>query len=203
MFSLVLAYVFQERFSGALARRTRYERACCAGLRRGVRLLHIRHLCAQCVPGRNIACYFESAAVIVTLILLGRGLEARAKGRTGAAIERLIGLKAKSARVLREGAEVEIPLDEVLVGDIVLVKPGDKVPVDGQVIEGSSFVDKSMLTGEPTPVTKGIRANVVGGTINTTGSFSFRVAKTGADTALAQIIRMVKKRRARNCLSRR
>ena len=142
-------------------------------------------------PAGTSHVYFESAAVIVTLILLGRGLEARAKGRTGAAIERLIGLKAKSARVLREGAEVEIPLDEVLVGDIVLVKPGDKVPVDGQVIEGSSFVDESMLTGEPTPVTKGIGANVVGGTINTTGSFSFRVAKTGADTALAQIIRMV------------
>jgi P-type Cu+ transporter len=142
-------------------------------------------------PAGTSHVYFESAAVIVTLILLGRGLEARAKGRTGAAIERLIGLKAKSARVLREGAEVEIPLDEVLVGDIVLVKPGGKVPVDGQVIEGSSFVDESMLTGEPTPVTKGIGANVVGGTINTTGSFSFRVAKTGADTALAQIIRMV------------
>jgi P-type Cu+ transporter len=142
-------------------------------------------------PAGTSHVYFESAAVIVTLILLGRGLEARAKGRTGAAIERLIGLKAKSARVLREGAEVEIPLDEVLVGDIVLVKPGDKVPVDGQVIEGSSFVDESMLTGEPTPVTKGIGANVVGGTINTTGSFSFRVAKTGADTALAHIIRMV------------
>ena len=142
-------------------------------------------------PAGTSHVYFESAAVIVTLILLGRGLEARAKGRTGAAIERLIGLKAKSARVLREGAEVEIPLDEVLVGDIVLVKPGDKVPVDGQVIEGSSFVDELMLTGEPTPVTKGIGANVVGGTINTTGSFSFRVAKTGADTALAQIIRMV------------
>jgi len=142
-------------------------------------------------PAGTSHVYFESAAVIVTLILLGRGLEARAKGRTGAAIERLIGLKAKSARVLREWAEVEIPLDEVLVGDIVLVKPGDKVPVDGQVIEGSSFVDESMLTGEPTPVTKGIGANVVGGTINTTGSFSFRVAKTGADTALAHIIRMV------------
>ncbi|MGO9237243.1 MAG: heavy metal translocating P-type ATPase, partial [Methylocella sp.] len=142
-------------------------------------------------PAGTSHVYFESAAVIVTLILLGRGLEARAKGRTGAAIERLIGLKAKSAQVLREGAVVEIPLEEVLVGDIVLVKPGDKVPVDGQVVEGSSFVDESMLTGEPTPVTKGIGANVVGGTINTTGSFSFRVAKTGADTALAQIIRMV------------
>jgi len=142
-------------------------------------------------PAGTSHVYFESAAVIVTLILLGRGLEARAKGRTGAAIERLIGLKADSAQVLREGAVVEIPLEEVLVGDIVLVKPGEKVPVDGQVVEGFSFVDESMLTGEPTPVTKGIGANVVGGTINATGSFSFRVAKTGADTALAQIIRMV------------
>ena len=142
-------------------------------------------------PAGTSHVYFESAAVIVTLILLGRSLEARAKGRAGVAIERLLGLKAESAHVLREGAVVEIPLDEVLVGDIVLVKPGEKVPVDGQVVEGSSFVDESMLTGEPSPVTKGIGANVVGGTINTTGSFSFRVAKTGADTALAQIIHMV------------
>jgi len=142
-------------------------------------------------PAGTSHVYFESAAVIVTLILLGRSLEARAKGRAGAAIERLIGLKPKTARLLREGSVVEVPLEDVAVGDIVLVKPGEKVPVDGQVVEGSSFVDESMLTGEPRPVTKGVGANVVGGTINTTGSFSFRVAKIGADTVLAQIIRMV------------
>jgi len=135
--------------------------------------------------------YFESAAVIVTLILVGRTLEARAKGRAGAAIRRLIGLKAQSAFVLRDGAAVETPLDKVAVGDVVLVKPGEKIPVDGEVIEGSSYVDESMLTGEPLPVAKGVGAEVAGATINTTGSFSFKVTKTGADTALARIIRMV------------
>ncbi len=142
-------------------------------------------------PAGTSHVYFESAAVIVSLILLGRSLEARAKGRAGAAIERLIGLKAKTAWTLRNGALVEIPLDEVSVGDIVLVKPGEKVPLDGQVVEGSSYVDESMLTGEPAPVAKSVGAEVVGGTINATGSFSFRVEKTGADTALARIIRMV------------
>lgn len=137
--------------------------------------------------------YFESAAVIVTLILLGRTLEARAKGRTGAAIERLIGLEAKTARVIRQGTELEVPLEDVAVDDIVLVRPGEKVPADGRVVEGSSYVDESMLTGEPVPVLKRQGSKVVGATINTTGSFSFRVSKTGADTALAQIIRMVER----------
>ncbi len=135
--------------------------------------------------------YFESAAVIVTLILLGRTLEARAKGRAGAAIERLVGLKAQSAVVLRDGTPVEKPLDEVAVGDIVLVKPGEKIPVDGDVVEGFSFVDELMLTGESRPAPKGVGAHVVGASINTTGSFSFKVTETGADTALARIIRMV------------
>jgi len=142
-------------------------------------------------PAGTSHVYFESAAVIVTLILLGRSLEARAKGRTGAAIEHLIGLKPKTARVLRDGSLVDIALEDVTVGDIIVVKPGEKVPVDGQLVEGSSFVDESMLTGEPRPVIKVAGANVVGGTLNTTGSFSFRVTKTGADTVLAQIIHMV------------
>jgi Cu+-exporting ATPase len=142
-------------------------------------------------PAGTSHVYFESAAVIVTLILLGRTLEARAKGRAGAAIERLIGLAPKTARVMREGVAVETPIADVVVGDIVQVRPGERVPVDGEVIEGSSFVDESMLTGEARPVTKSIGAEVVGGTINTTGSFSFRVGKTGADTVLARIIRMV------------
>jgi Cu+-exporting ATPase len=144
-------------------------------------------------PAGTSNVYFESAAVIVTLILLGRSLEARAKGRTGAAVEHLIGLKPKTARVLRDGAPVDVALDDVVVGDVVLVRPGEKVPVDGQVTEGSSFVDESMLTGEPAPAAKGVGAEVVGGTINKTGSFSFRVGKTGADTVLAQIIRMVER----------
>lgn len=135
--------------------------------------------------------YFEAAAVIVTLILLGRYLEARAKGRASEAIKRLLGLQPKTARVLRHGAALELQIDEVRVDDVVLVRPGEKVPVDGEVVEGSSFVDESMITGEPIPVSKGVGAEVVGGTINKTGSFSYRATKVGADTLLAQIVRMV------------
>jgi Cu+-exporting ATPase len=144
-------------------------------------------------PAGTSEVYFESAAVIVTLILLGRTLEARAKGRTGAAIEHLIGLAPKTARVMRDGQPIDTAIAHVVVGDIVQVRPGEKIPVDGEVVDGASFVDESMLTGEPRPVTKGLGAEVVGGTINTTGSFSFRVRKTGADTVLAQIIRMVER----------
>jgi Cu+-exporting ATPase len=138
---------------------------------------------------RNV--YYEAAAVIVTLILLGRTLEAKAKGRTSEAIKRLMGLQAKTARVLRNGQAVEIPLEQVSSGDLVQVRPGEKIPVDGQVVEGSSFVDESMITGEPIPVQKAREAEVVGGTINKTGSFTFRATKVGTDTVLAQIIRMV------------
>ena len=143
------------------------------------------------LPAGTANVYYEAAAVIVTLILLGRYLEARAKGRTSEAIKRLIGLSPKTARIVRDGQDLELAIEEVRVGDIVLVRPGEKVPVDGEVVEGSSFVDESMLTGEPVPVAKGEGAGVVGGTINKTGSFSYRATKVGADTVLAQIIRMV------------
>ena len=135
--------------------------------------------------------YFDSAAFIITLILFGRLLEARAKGQTGAAIKALIGLQPRTARVLRDGAEVDVPIAEVVAGDAVLVRPGEKVPVDGVVTSGSSPVDESMLTGEPLPVTKRAGDEVIGATMNTTGSFTFRATKVGADTALAQIIRLV------------
>ncbi|MFL5158230.1 MAG: heavy metal translocating P-type ATPase [Microvirga sp.] len=135
--------------------------------------------------------YYEAAAVIVTLILLGRYLEAKAKGRTSEAIKRLVGLQAKTARVVRDGEAQEIPLDQVLAGDLVQVRPGERIPVDGEVVEGSSFVDESMITGEPVPVQKSQGREVVGGTINRTGSFTFRATRIGADTVLAQIIRMV------------
>jgi len=135
--------------------------------------------------------YFEAAAVIVTLILVGRFLEAKAKGRTSEAIKRLVGLQAKTARVVRSGEALEIPLDQVLTGDLVQVRPGEKIPVDGEVMEGSSFVDESMITGEPVPVQKSQGTEVVGGTINRTGSFTFRATRIGAETVLAQIIRMV------------
>ncbi|HBX74244.1 MAG TPA: cadmium-translocating P-type ATPase [Halieaceae bacterium] len=143
------------------------------------------------LPPGTANVYFEAAVVIVTLILLGRSLEARAKGRTSQAIKRLIGLQARTARVQRNGETVEMALDEVTTGDVVLVRPGEKIPVDGEVVEGASYVDESMITGEPVPVSKDVGAEVVGGTINTTGAFSFRVTGVGADTVLAQIIRLV------------
>ncbi|MBS7556075.1 copper-translocating P-type ATPase [Ancylobacter dichloromethanicus] len=135
--------------------------------------------------------YYEAAAVIVALILLGRWLEARAKGRTSEAIRQLMDLQAKTAQVLRDGKAVQVALSEVVAGDIVQVRPGERVPVDGDVLDGSSFVDESMITGEPIPVQKGAGAAVVGGTINKTGSITFRATKVGGDTVLAQIIRMV------------
>jgi Cu+-exporting ATPase len=145
----------------------------------------------EVLPPGTANVYFEAAVVIVTLILLGRTLEARAKGRTSQAIKRLVGLQAKTARVERNGETVEIALDHVTTGDVVLVRPGEKIALDGEVVEGASYVDESMITGEPVPVSKGVGAEVVGGTINKTGAFSFRVTKVGANTVLAQIIRLV------------
>jgi len=135
--------------------------------------------------------YFEAAAVIVTLILLGRTLEARAKTRTGAAIRHLLNLKPKTAHAVRGKTTAEVPLEAVIKGDILLVRPGEIVPVDGEVVEGMSFVDESMLTGEAEPKAKGIGAPVFGGTLNGSGSFSLRAAKLGAESVLSQIIRMV------------
>jgi Cu+-exporting ATPase len=143
------------------------------------------------LPAGTANVYYEAAAVIVTLILLGRFLEARAKGRTGEAIKKLVGLQAKTARVLRDGIAAEVPLADVRSGDLVVVRPGEKIAVDGEIVEGSSFVDEAMITGEPVPVAKGVGAEVVGGTINKTGSFTFRATKVGSETLLAQIIRMV------------
>ncbi|MGA6580553.1 heavy metal translocating P-type ATPase, partial [Providencia sp. NPDC089923] len=120
----------------------------------------------QVLPAGTANVYFEAAVVIVTLILLGRTLEARAKGKTSQAIKRLVGLQAKTARVERDGKMIEIPLDQVITDDIVFVRPGEKIPVDGEVIEGASYVDESMITGEPVPVSKEVGSEVVGGTIN-------------------------------------
>jgi len=135
--------------------------------------------------------YFESAAVIITLIRLGKFLEARAKGRTSEAIKKLMGLRAKTARVVRDGLETEVPVDEVIVGDVVLVRPGEKIPVDGAVIDGRSAVDESMLTGESLPVEKGPGDPVIGATLNKLGSLKFEATKVGKKTALAQIVRLV------------
>jgi len=135
--------------------------------------------------------YFETSAIIIALILLGRWLEARAKGRTSAAIKRLMGLRAKTARVVRNGQEVDIPIEQVAPGDVVVVRPGEKIPVDGIVLEGHSAVDESMITGESIPLEKGPGDQVIGATINKVGSFRFRATKIGAETVLAQIIRLV------------
>jgi P-type Cu+ transporter len=135
--------------------------------------------------------YFDTSALIITLILLGRLLEARAKGRTNEAIKKLAGLQAKTARVLRGGEELDVPLENVLVGDLVVVRPGEKVPVDGWVVSGGSAVDESMITGESIPVTKREGDEVIGATMNTSGSFRFEATKVGEDTTLHQIMSMV------------
>ncbi|MFD3920183.1 heavy metal translocating P-type ATPase [Streptomyces sp. NPDC058595] len=140
--------------------------------------------------------YFEAVGVILTLILLGRLLEARAKAGTGEAIRALLGLQARTARVVRDGAEAEIPVEGVTVGDEVVIRPGEKVPVDAVVLSGSSALDESMVTGEPMPATKRAGDTVIGATVNGTGSLRVRASKVGADTMLAQIIRMVQQAQA-------
>jgi Au+-exporting ATPase len=145
----------------------------------------------QALPAATVNVYFEAAAVIVTLILLGRLMEARAKGQTSAAIKRLIRLQAKLARVRRGDTVTEMPLAAVAIGDLVELRPGERIPVDGTVIEGESYVDESMITGEPVPVLKTGGAAVVAGTINQTGAFTMRATAIGSRTVLAQIIRMV------------
>ena len=143
------------------------------------------------LPAGTTFVYYEAAAVIVTLILLGRMLEARAKGRTSQAIQRLVGLQAKTARVLRDGTVLDVPIAEVRPGDLVQVRPGERVPVDGEVTQGASWVDESMISGEPLPVEKTNGSPVTGGTVNQTGAFTFRATAVGEATMLAQIIRMV------------
>jgi Cu+-exporting ATPase len=135
--------------------------------------------------------YYETAAVIIVLIRLGKFLEARAKGRTSEAIKKLMGLRAKTARVVRDGTEIEVPTDDVRVGDLVLVRPGETIPVDGVVVEGRSAVDEAMLTGESLPVEKGPGEPVIGATLNKLGMLKFEATKVGKETALAQIIRLV------------
>ncbi len=145
----------------------------------------------QLLPENARHTYFEAAAVVITLVFLGKYLEALAKGRASDAIRKLLGLSARTARVLREGTEREIPIDAVRPGDTVLVRPGEKIPVDGTVTGGASYVDESMITGEPMPVAKQPGDKVIGATINQTGAFRFTAEAVGADTVLAQIVRLV------------
>ena len=135
--------------------------------------------------------YYEVAVIVIALVLLGRWLELRAKKQTGAAIKALMGLRARTARVIRDGVERDLPVEEVRVGDLVRVRPGEKVPVDGVVVEGRSALDESMLTGESLPVDKGVGEEVIGATLNRTGGFVFRATRVGRDTTLSQIVRLV------------
>ncbi len=141
--------------------------------------------------GLGTPMYFDTAAIIITLILFGRMLEARARGQTSEAIKKLMGLRPKTARVLREGRQLDVPVDDVIAGDIVIMRPGERVPVDGTVVEGASSIDESMITGESMPVAKRPGDEVIGATINKTGSFRFKATRVGKETALAQIIRLV------------
>jgi len=143
------------------------------------------------LPAGTAHVYYEASASIVTLVLLGKYLESIAKGRTSEAIRKLMGLQARSARVIRDGREIDLPIERVIVGDVVVVRPGEKVPVDGLVLDGESYVDESMVTGEPVPVARKSGMEVIGGTVNTTGSFTVVVSTIGPDTMLARIIRMV------------
>jgi len=141
--------------------------------------------------GLEIHVYYEVAAIVVTLILLGRFFEHRAKGQTSEAIHKLMGMQAKTARVMRDGLEMDIPINEVIVNDLILVRPGEKIPVDGKVIDGDSTVDESMVTGESVAVKKQPGNEVIGATINKTGSFKFQATRVGKDTFLAQIVKLV------------
>src|SRR5215216_4799156 len=141
-------------------------------------------LAPQLFAGGRADVYFDTSALIITLILLGRLLEMRAKGRTNEAIRKLAGLQARTARVVREGEEVDVPVEDVEVGDVLVVRPGEKIPVDGRVLSGESAVDEAMLTGESIPVTKRAGDEVIGATMNTSGSFRFTATKVGEDTAL-------------------
>ena len=150
---------------------------------------HLVH--ANSVFNHSSGTYFDASAIVIALVLLGRLLEARAKGQTSGAIRKLLGLRPKTARVVREDGETDIPIDDVSLGDILVVRPGEKIAVDGLVVAGASAVDESMLTGESLPVDKKVGAPVYGATINKTGSFQFRATKVGKDTVLSQIVRMV------------
>ena len=158
----------------------------------GTSAAYIYSVSATFVPALQMEpVFYETSALLITFVLLGKLLEARAKGRTSDAIKKLMGLAAKTARVVRGGEEVDLPVEHVVVGDLVIVRPGEKVPVDGVIIEGGSAVDESMLTGESIPVEKGAGDTVIGATLNKLGSFRFRATHVGADTALAQIVRLV------------
>jgi Cu+-exporting ATPase len=197
----VMAYSGRQFFAGAWAAFKHHSADMNTLIALGTSAAWIYSSVAILVPGifpkGTATPFYDVTAVVTALVVLGQALEVRAKGQTSQAIRKLLDLQAKTARVLRDGAdkehpiEVEIPVEEVLVGDVVVVRPGDKLPVDGEIIEGRSAVDESMVTGESLPVDKKPGDEVIGATVNTTGSFKFRATKVGKDTALAQIVKMV------------
>jgi Cu+-exporting ATPase len=197
LFSLaVMSYSGNQFFTGmwqSLKKRTANMHTLIA-IGTGVAWIYstIAVLFPQIFPSQEMTdVYYDVTVVVTSLVVLGLAMEVKAKGRTSEAIKKLIGLQAKTARVVRDGQEIDIPVEEVLVGDVVVVRPGEKVPVDGEIVEGGSAVDESMITGESIPVEKRVGDEVIGATINKTGSFRFRTTKVGKDTALANIIRMV------------
>ncbi len=194
----VLFWCGRDFYSGALSAFRQHSADMNTLVAAGTGIAWLMSLFTTCFPQVLIAeglpadVYYETAAVIVTLVLLGRLLEARARGQTSAAIRHLLQLQPPTARVLRDGQPIEIPVSQLVVGDLVQVRPGEKIPVDGQLIEGSSWVEESMLTGEATAVAKAPGDQVIGASLNRSGSFRFRVSRVGADTVLAQIVALVR-----------
>lgn len=194
----VLCWCGRDFYSGALSAFRQHSADMNTLVAAGTGIAWLMSLFTTCFPQVLIAeglpadVYYETAAVIVTLVLLGRLLEARARGQTSAAIRHLLQLQPPTARVLRDGQPIEIPVSLLVVGDLVQVRPGEKIPVDGQLIEGSSWVEESMLTGEATAVAKAPGDQVIGASLNRSGSFRFRVSRVGADTVLAQIVALVR-----------
>ena len=194
----VLFWCGREFFNGAVSAFRRHSADMNTLVASGTGIAWLASLVATLFPavltaeGLPADVYYETAAVILTLVLLGRLLEARARGQTSEAIRRLLQLQPPTARVMREGIATEIPVSRVEVGDLVQVRPGEKLPLDGVVEEGSSWVEESMLTGEPTPVAKGPGDQVIGASMNRSGSFRFRVTRVGSETVLARIVELVR-----------
>ncbi len=187
------AHFFQGAWNGLKHKHTSMDTLVAMGT--GVAWLYSMFvvLVPHFLPEASRHVYFEAALIVITLVNIGHVLEARARGKTNQAIEKLLSLQAKTARVLRDGKEIDIAIEHVLVGDVVRVRPGEKIPVDGNIVEGNSFVDESMLTGEPMPVSKTKDDEVIAGTINTSGTFLYTAIRIGADTTLAQIIETVRR----------
>jgi len=196
-FSLaVMAYSGSQFFTGALAafRQRQANMHTLIAVGTGVAWLYstVAVIAPQIFPDEGMTeVYYDVTVVVTALVVLGLAMEVKARGRSSAAIKKLIGLQAKTARVVRDGVEVDVPVEQVVVGDVVVVRPGEKVPVDGLVVEGGSALDESMITGESLPVSKGVGDEVIGATLNTTGALRVRATRVGSDTALAQIVRLV------------